>query len=269
LKDRAKPMSGISKLVHRSQIALLLLLAGVAFMLPSCDWDGNFVVLGCSTASQFDKKYHTIRVPIFKNLTLYPRLEFDLTRAVVAEIERRTHLKVVECDADLELTGKIMLVQKNVILGSPVNEVRNAEITMGVDVVLKDLRTGKILSKPPRRPGTVTPEEVPLLRDNPALQSLNLSGTGAPAAPGSMDQDANMGGPAGQTSPPPDMLAGTPRPTFGSDDEPVDPKAKPQGLRISATGGYIPEMGQSTTTAEQTITNRMANQIVNMMEMGW
>ena len=226
-------------------------------------------MLGYSSAPVFDKHYKTIRVPIFKNMISGERgMEFDLTQALVAEIQKRTPYRVVQCDADLELSGKIMSVLKQVNLPSPENTVRSANITLTVEVVLKDLRTGKILSQAPRRPGIVTPEEVPGLKDNQALQNLTPM-TGAPAAPGSMDANGTMMGQPGQPAQPAQpSLAGTPVPTFGS-EEPVDIKKNPPGLSIHATGTFVPEMGQSTTSGKQSAVNTMARQIVDMMEMGW
>jgi hypothetical protein len=271
-------MSRLAKLVRRFRLeyGLLLLIAGLGLALPSCDWDGQFTVLGYSTKSNFDPKYKTIRVPIFQNITFYRGLEFDLTKAVVTEIERRTHMKVVNCDADLELTGKIMTFLKSNILGSPVNEVRNAEVAMGVEVVLKDLRTGQILSKTPRRPGGNPGEEIPLLNTG-NVPGLNTPILATPTAPGSVDQEAIMTAPPGSglpdtpgtpgnvTSP---GLPGSPSSPLGPDPV-TDPNKKPAGFAIRATANFIPEVGQSITTAEQRCTLNMATQIVNMMEMGW
>ncbi len=94
-----------------------LLLAASASLLPSCEWDGNFTVLGYTTKPQYPTNIHTVYVPIFKNLTLWRRLEFDLTRAVIREIESKTPYKVVsnpDC-ADTELKGTIVSLNKNVI----------------------------------------------------------------------------------------------------------------------------------------------------------
>jgi len=271
-------MSGLSKLARRLPLeyGFLLLIAGLALVLPSCDWDGNFTVLGYSTASNFDPQYKTIRVSIFQNLTFYRGAEFDLTKAIVTEIERRTHMKVVNGDADLELTGKIMSFNKSVTLESPVNEQRNVDMVLVVEVVLKDLRTGKILSKPPRRPGGNPAEEIPLLNPG-SVPGLNTPILGTPAAPGAVDQQAIMTGPPGSGIPDTPgtpgnaispSLPGTPSSILGPDVA-VDGTKKPGGFAIRATANYIPEVGQSSTTAQQRCVLNMATQIVNMMEMGW
>ena len=40
-------------------------------------------------------------------------------------------------------------------------------------------------------------------------------------------------------------------------------------MRVRAVGNYIPELGESTTTATQKAVNRLAVQIVSMMEKPW
>src|SRR6266446_6128424 len=78
------------------------LLASLALLLPSCGWDGQFTVLGYTTRPNYDCTIHSVRVPIFKNVTFRRGLEFDLTRAVIREIEAKTPFKVVAagCAAD-------------------------------------------------------------------------------------------------------------------------------------------------------------------------
>jgi hypothetical protein len=38
---------------------------------------------------------------------------------------------------------------------------------------------------------------------------------------------------------------------------------------VQSTGGFIPELGESLTTAEQKNVNSLAVQIVSMMEIPW
>ncbi len=191
--------------------ALLLLVAA----LSSCDWDGNFTVLGYTTRPNYDRSIHTIRVPIFKNLTFYRGLEFDLTRAVIREIETRTPFKVVSasCAADTELTGTIITFNKNLLSRNQQNEVLEAETVLGVQVVWRDLRSGEILSKARQGPGAPPP----------------VPGTG-----------------------------------------PLRPPVLPgDGVLVQSTGDFIPELGGSITTGQQQNVNRLAVQIVNMMEIPW
>jgi hypothetical protein len=135
---------------HRRLAALLPL----ALLLPSCQtfsgWDGNFTVLGYTTRPNYDTSIHTIRVPIFKNVTFRQGLEFELTKAVIREIEAKTPWKVVSagCPADTELTGTILLLNKGIINKNTNNEVREAQTVLSADIVWRDLRTGEILSRP-------------------------------------------------------------------------------------------------------------------------
>src|SRR5262245_53116693 len=43
--------------------------AGLSVVLPACDPDGNFTILGYTTQPNYDCKYKTVRVPIFQNKT--------------------------------------------------------------------------------------------------------------------------------------------------------------------------------------------------------
>jgi hypothetical protein len=137
-----------------------------ALLLASCEGGGNFTVLGYTTRPNYDPSIHTVYVPIFKNLTLWRGLEFDLTRAVIREIEAKTPFKVVsDCDAaDTELLGTIISFNKNILNRNQLNEVREAETTLGVEVVWRDRRSGELLSRPRRGPGappTLPPDAPP------------------------------------------------------------------------------------------------------------
>jgi hypothetical protein len=190
-----------------------LLLGTVCFLACSCGWDGQFNILGYTTRPNYDSSIHTVRVPIFKNSTFYRGMEFDLTRAVVREIEAKTPFKVVSegCPADTELTGKIITFNKNILNRNQLNEVREAETVLGVEVVWKDLRSGEVISKPRPRPGEPLPPPPP---------------PGAPAPP------------------PPPVL-------------------------VQSIGHFIPELGQSLTTAQKQNVDQLAVQIVSMMEVPW
>jgi hypothetical protein len=218
------------------------LLLAVALPLTSCEWDGNFTVLGYTTRPNYDTRIHTVCVPIFKNRTFYRGLEFDLTRAVVREIEAKTPYKVVSCpeDADSILTGTIISYNKNILNRNQLNEVREAETTLGVEVVWKS-KSGEILSQP-RLPGV--PLSVPSL----------------PSAAGPLDPP-----PAVPTSPAPPV---PPVPPPGVPPAPGAPLPTPPVL-VQSIAGFIPELGQSITTAQQVNVNRLAIQIVSMMEKPW
>jgi hypothetical protein len=190
------------------------LLGGVALLLPSCTGDGQICLFGYTSRPNYDTRFKTVYVPIFKNLSFRRGIEFDLTRAVIREIESKTPYKVVSnaSQADTELTGTVVSLNKNVINVNPLNEVREAETVLTVLVAWRDLRTGQILSQP-RKAGELPP------------QPLNL--------------------PPGAPLPPPPLVT------------------------VQSTGNYIPELGGTLITAQQQNIDRLAIQIVSMMEIGW
>jgi len=147
--EASQPPSS-TRTLSSARRSLLLLLAAVAIFLPSCAWDGQFSILGYTTRPNYDPGIRTIRVPIFKNNTFIRGLEFDLTRAVIREIGVRTPFKVVsaDCPADTELTGTITALNKLVINRNQLNEIREGQTTLAVEIVWRDLRTGEVLSQP-------------------------------------------------------------------------------------------------------------------------
>jgi hypothetical protein len=217
----------------------LILLAACAFLLPSCNWDGNFTVLGYTTKPQYPCDIRTVYVPIFKNNTYRRGIEFDLTRAVVREIEAKTPYKVVSncLSADTELSGTIISLNKNVINRDQLNEVREAETTLAVEIVWKDLRTQEILSG--RRPPSVSP----------SIPNIPLPA----GAPGSLLADDPSVRP----------------PEYAPPGTPIPPPPIPGPVLVQPVASFIPELGESLTTAEKKNVDRLAIHIVSMMESPW
>jgi hypothetical protein len=195
-----------------------LVVAALALALPGCETGGHFSIAGYSTRPLHRTDVCTVRVPIFKNITYRDStrqgLEMELTRAVVREIQQKTPYRVVgpNEDADTELTGTIVFLNKNVINRNQLNEVREGLTTLRVDVVWKDLRSGEFLSQPARPPG----------------------------------------------APPP----------VGPDGEPL-PCPPPTPMSVFSEARFIPELGESPTTAYKRNVDRLAQQIVHMMEAPW
>lgn len=210
----------------RLSMAWLIFAAGMV-CLPACQGDGNFTIFGYTTEPQYDRSIKTVYVPIFKNQTMRRGLEFQLTQAVIREIEAKTPYKVVakfsvedlsDSDrADTILEGKIISMNKNILNRNQNNEVREAETALAVEVVWKNQRTGEVLTRPGGRQGPPS---------TPSLPVLN-----APAA----------------ATPPP-----TPPPAL-----------------VQSIATFIPEIGESITTAEKFEVDRLAVQIVSMMEKPW
>lgn len=179
-------------------------------LLAGCGWDGHFSVLGYHTQPNYDLAIRTVRVPIFKNETFRRGFEFELTRAVIREIEAKTPYKVVSGDADTELTGTIISVTKGVLNRNQLNEVRESEVALGVQIIWRHLGTGEILSKPRTGPGAPPPPPPP----------------GAPPVP------------------PPVTL-------------------------VADTSNFVPELGESITTAQKRVIDKLAVKIVSQMEIPW
>ena len=128
-----------------SKVAGLLLV-----FLSGCGWDGHFSILGYTTRPNYDTSIKTVYVPIFQNATMRANvnrtLEFDLTRAVIQEIESKTPYKVVDSPggADTELLGKIVRVNKTVINQNQLGEVRDSQVIIAAEIVWRDLRAGHL-----------------------------------------------------------------------------------------------------------------------------
>jgi hypothetical protein len=201
----SQPLNAIGRAFRTCAVGLL-------FLLPSC---GHFSILGYTTCPNYDTTIHTVYVPIFKNNTFRRGLEFELTRAVIREIEAKTPYKVVSDAgrADTELAGTIIFLNKTVINRTQLNEVREAQTILAAEISWRNLKTGEILTKPRPAPGAPVP-------------------------------------------PPPVVAPGAPLPP-------------PPTVLVQSIGGFIPEVGQSITTAEKENVDRLAIQIVSMMEAPW
>jgi len=169
------------------------------------------------------------------------QIPFDLTRAVVREIEAKTPYKVVSdrSRADTELTGVVVTLTKSLINRNQLNEIREGETLMNVSIIWKDLRSGEYLSNQRRAPNVLATPGIPAL-DIPEVRGVTQ-----------------------QPTVPPLLAPGTPG------GPPIVPNAAAVPVLITGLGDYIPELGQSTTTAYQQSINRLATQIVSIMEKPW
>jgi hypothetical protein len=226
-------------------LSLAIVVVGAAALaLPACSQDGNLCILGYTTAPNYDTSIKTVRVPVFENRTYYQGLNYDLTKAVVREIQAKTPFKVVECDADTELTGVITSFQENYLLANPLNEARQKEVVMTVELTWKNLRTGEILSRPSRRPG------MPIEEPTSTVPGMNTGGMIKPPTPSGIE-------------PPDDTPILPPQPS----DAPKPPV--PPVIIRSSSNLIVPELGYSLSVAETQSVNKMAIQIISMMEKPW
>ncbi len=114
----------------------LLVVAGV--LLSGCGYT--------VTRSLHSTKYKTIAVPIFSNRTFYQGFEFLLTEELVKVFESRTPYKVVDRSrADTILLGEIIDVSKSPITRDIEARVSEFQLTITVNIIWKDNRTGEVL----------------------------------------------------------------------------------------------------------------------------
>jgi len=102
---------------------------------------------GYSHGGTFPKEIGSIAVPIFENRTPYRDVEFDLTEALIKEIELRTPYKVVRSgDADTLLAGVVTNVDQRVLSRRDVGGLpQEMEISIVVNFEWKHQRTGESL----------------------------------------------------------------------------------------------------------------------------
>jgi hypothetical protein len=205
----------------------IVLLAATFAALCGCAADGHLELFGYTTAPTYDCAIQTVYVPIFKNISFRRGLEFDLTRAVVREIEAKTPYKVVNRreEADTELAGKIVNRRKHVINSNQLGEIREGEVVLAVELQWLDLRAGRegeFLSRGPERRGDSNKDET------------------APQSKYERQLTDRMG------------LSGD-----------------PNTILVVPTVHFIPELGGSVTSAEKQLVDRLAVQIVSMMERPW
>jgi len=125
------------------------------------------VVCGCSYTSKPMRpaNLRTIHLPIFDNRTFRRGLEFSLTEAIKTELLHKSDFRLADRDrADTELTGEIVEVREGVLMEDLNDDIVETSVTVTVDIVWRDLRTGRILLK--RQGVTDTAEFIVLRGEN-------------------------------------------------------------------------------------------------------
>ena len=270
--------------------SVLLALAGAGLSVPACEfsqlfsWNGgNPVILGYSTRPNYDRRFKTIRVKIFKDPTFWaavpvPGLEDELTQYIVERIEQSTPYKVCSGDADTELSGTIVSFIQTSLNYNQLNEIREVETDLVCMVKWVDLRTGQLLSWPAPRnleppppagllpgqqdpltqaavvPGSMLTQPLSAAPNSPAGNQATMADTAPPA-------NANANAMIGQTN--------VPGPISGPPQGPLSPFALFGAVMVRSVAFYRPEIGESLATAQQWNCLNMAQQITNMMEVPW
>jgi len=127
----------------KRSIGLIGLLC-LAMQLFGCSSDPT---RGYSTTSTYRGGVSSVAVPIFSNKSYVRDVEFELTDALVKEIEARTPYKVAsEGDADTIVLGQVKSVQLDQLSKSRLTGLSEEVIvSVTIDFQWKDLRTGKVI----------------------------------------------------------------------------------------------------------------------------
>jgi hypothetical protein len=231
------PESAMSRISRSTTLRVLggLLFAAGCGLAAGCTSTGHLQLFGYTTEPLYDDSIRTVYVPIFENVSFRRGIEFDLTRAVIREIEAKTPYKVVNCreNAHTELRGKVINRNKSLILQNQIGEIREGEVNLAVELTWLDLRPGH-LGEALTRPD-VARDELRRLRERQN------------AAPGTV-------------FPEDDRLQRVPH---------IDATGKPLPVLVQPSATFVPELGGSVASAEKQLVDRLAIQIVSMMERPW
>ena len=136
-----------------------------AASLAGCESDRGFTLLGYDFGAShlYDSSIASVYVPLAYNRAFqtgpYRGMETQITKAVVREIGAKTPFKIISDPqrADTELLITLIDINKAILNRDQQNEVREGDIVVSVDVVWRDLRTGRPLSNPRKKGGEPVP----------------------------------------------------------------------------------------------------------------
>jgi Lipopolysaccharide-assembly len=97
------------------------------------------------------RNFNSIAVPMFRNMTLLPQLEAQISNAVIKRLQQDGSLRIeAEPRADVVLKGSITKYFREAVraLRTDTGVPREYEITITVRVEATDRRTGEIVLKP-------------------------------------------------------------------------------------------------------------------------
>ena len=96
------------------------------------------------------RNFSTIAVPMFRNRTLRPQLEAQITNAIIKGLQQDGSLRVVSRkDADVVLNGSVVDYQRSALrsLSNDTDVPREYGVSITVQVEAKDRRTGEVVLK--------------------------------------------------------------------------------------------------------------------------
>ncbi|MEK7485115.1 MAG: LptE family protein [Planctomycetota bacterium] len=112
-------------------------------MLIACDTFGYR-----PTNTMLPEYVHSIAIAMFENQTRYRGFEFDLTQALVREIQTKTSLKIrEEQEADSILTGQIVKFRQPILSEDSFDRIKEVQIQMTVQFRWIARHTGKTLAE--------------------------------------------------------------------------------------------------------------------------
>jgi hypothetical protein len=133
----------------RKQIMRNLSIILLAIALTGCGYSttGDDPKGGYQWRSLYREDVKTVAVPIFANKDYTRGVEFDLTKAIINQLEAHSPYKVVPRErADTILEGEITAVKRDVVSEDTRTAIPQEQLyIVTVDFVWKDLRTGRIL----------------------------------------------------------------------------------------------------------------------------
>jgi hypothetical protein len=128
----------------------LLLTACCLLIAPGCGYrqdDPSGPRSGYQWQSLYRQDIRTVAVPIFTSRSFTRDVEFDLSRAIISQLEANTPYKVASRDtADTILEGEIVAVRSSTLSRHRRTALPQEQmLTVRVNFVWKDLRSGRIL----------------------------------------------------------------------------------------------------------------------------
>ncbi len=123
----------------------LLLIAGCGYQQAGAPPRGDIVPYKWSSLYRTD--VHTVAVPIFTNRTFRRGVEFNLSKAIVNQLEAHSPYKVVDRErADTILEGEIVNIRVRTLSEDAHSSLPQEQLYLvTVNFTWKDLRSGRIL----------------------------------------------------------------------------------------------------------------------------
>ena len=108
---------------------------------------GGLTSCGYRYAEVYPTGYATVAVPVFENQTFEREVAYDLTEAVIKEIEQRTPYKVADASrADTLLRGTVTKVERRSLSRTPIGGLpQEVEVEITIDFDWEDQRRGGTL----------------------------------------------------------------------------------------------------------------------------